>query len=99
MKGRVLSIFDEDGNRVAQIDADGGVAHVIHEHGAPIEVTVSIRRGDATLDAELPTCHDPWCDRCHPTRDISARPAWGEVPTPQPAAPPSAFAYLGEPHA
>ena len=93
---RVLSIFDEAGHRIAEVDADGGVTHVIHDHGEPIEVTVTVKRGGAEYDAELPTCHDVWCSRCHPTHDIPARPPWGEVtrPVPQSAPLPSAFAYL-----
>ena len=99
---RVLSIFDERGRRIAEVDADGGVARVIHDHGEAIEVTVTVTRGGSAFDAELPTCHDVWCSRCHPTHDIPARPSWGEVITrkPEPTALPSAFSYLtGDTHA
>jgi hypothetical protein len=97
----VMSLYDEDGRRIAQIDGDHSVCHVIAEHGAEIEVSITVKVGKWEYPADLPVCRDVWCSTCHPTCDIPARPAWGEVRTPsRPADVPSAFAYLnGEPHA
>lgn len=86
----VLSFFDKHGQRIAQIDGDGGVAHVVREYGVPVSITVTVRCGDLEFGSELPVCANALCSRCHPAA----------FPNGEPVQLPSAFAYLlGEPHA
>jgi hypothetical protein len=99
---RIFRMFEEYGEtQLTQVDADG-IAHIVHEFGDLVSITVTVKRGNWEFEAELPMCANGSCSLCHPTHDISGRPAWGDVRTPaaQPAELPSAFAYLlGEPHA
>ena len=96
---RVLRVYNEQDEVIAQVDTDG-VVHVVRNGAAPIRFRLTVQRGDAIDDADLPVCSNVWCSLCHPTVSLRGETSAPAVPNREPVPLPSAFNYLlGEPHA